>query len=267
MDFPAIGFGTYPLRDEEGIEAMVSALEVGYRYLDTAVNYENEREVGEALRRSGVSRDEVQIATKIPGRFHHKDLALQSLRDSARRLGVERIDIGLIHWPNPSVDLYVEAWQALIEAQREGLVETIGVSNFTAEHLSRIVDETGVRPAVNQLEIHPYFPQQEMLEINGSYNIHTQAWSPLGKRAMPHQEQAVVDIARAHDVTPAQVVLRWHIHRGVMPLPKSATSSRQRENLEVLGFELTAAEIAAVTALGKPDGRLFGGDPNTHEEQ
>ncbi len=267
MDFPPIGFGTYPLRDEDGIEAMVSALQVGYRYLDSAVNYENETEVGEAVRRSGVPRDEVLIATKIPGRFHRKDLALQSLRDSAQRLGVDRIDVGLIHWPNPSVELYVEAWQALIEAQQQGLVETIGVSNFNADHLKRIVDETGVRPAVNQLEIHPYFPQQEMLEINESYGINTQAWSPLGKRATPHQEQTVVDIANDLGVTPAQVVLRWHIHRGIMPLPKSATPSRQRENFDVLGFELAPEQIAAITALGKPDGRLFDGDPATHEEQ
>ncbi|WP_431841879.1 aldo/keto reductase [Calidifontibacter indicus] len=266
-EVPAIGFGTYPLKDEEGITAIVGALEAGYRYLDTAVNYGNETEVGEALRRSGLPREDVRIATKIPGRFHAKDLALTSLRDSAQRLGVEQIDVGLIHWPNPSVGLYVEAWQALVEAQQEGLVRTIGVSNFTGEHLRRIIDETGVTPAINQIEVHPLFPQQEMLQVDADLGILTQAWSPMGKRRAPFEAEPVAAAAKAHDVSPGQVILRWHLQRGVMPLPKSATPSRQADNLDVFGFELSAAEVDAITALGRPDGRLFGGDPDTHEEQ
>lgn len=263
---PAIGFGTYPLRGDDGTTALVSALENGYRYLDSAVNYENEREVGEALRRSGIPRDEVRVATKIPGRHHAKDLALQSLRDSAGRLGLDTVDVALIHWPNPSRDLYVEAWEALVRARQEGLVTTIGVSNFTPEHLRRVIDATGVTPAVNQVELHPYFPQQALREAHEELGILTQAWSPLGKNPTPFHEQPVAAAAEAHGVTPAQVVLRWHLQLGSMPLPKSATPARQRENLDLFGFELSAGEVAAISGLARADGRRFGGDPDTHEE-
>ena len=263
---PAIGFGTYPLKGEDGIAAMVSALEAGYRLLDSAVNYGNEEEVGEALRRSALPRDEVAIATKIPGRFHAKDLALQSLRDSAQRFGVDQLDVALIHWPNPSQDLYPQAWQALVDAQRDGLVRTIGVSNFTQAHLRRIIDDSGVTPAVNQIELHPYFPQARMRAVNEELGIRTQAWSPMGKRQAPFDEAPVAEAAAAHGVTPGQVILRWHVQLGSLPLPKSATPERQRQNLDVFGFELTDAEMDAITGLGRDDGRLFGGDPDTHEE-
>lgn len=263
---PAIGFGTYPLRGEDGVNAMVHALENGYRYLDTAVNYENEHEVGEALRRSGVDRADVRIATKIPGRFHERALALHSLRDSAERLGVDTIDVGLIHWPNPSRDLYLHAWEALLDAQREGLVTTVGVSNFTEAHLDRVIEATGATPALNQVELHPYFSQADLRAVHERLGIRTQAWSPLGKRSAPFDEPAVADAAAAHGVSPGQVILRWHVQLGSMPLPKSATPQRQRENLDVHGFELSAEQLDAITALGRPDGRLFGGDPDTHEE-
>jgi 2,5-diketo-D-gluconate reductase A len=263
---PAIGFGTYPLKGEDGIEAMVGALRAGYRLLDSAVNYGNETEVGEALRRSGVPRDDVALATKIPGRFHAKDLALTSLRDSAARFGVDRLDVALIHWPNPSQDLYPQAWQALVEAQRDGLVRTIGVSNFTPAHLRRVIDESGVTPAVNQIELHPYFPQAGLRAVHDELGIRTQAWSPLGKRQAPFDEPPVADAATGHGVTPGQVILRWHVQLGSLPLPKSATPERQRQNLDVFGFELTDAEMDAITSLARADGRLFGGDPDTHEE-
>ena len=263
---PAIGFGTYPLTGEEGVAAITSALEAGYRYLDTAVNYDNEGEVGEALRRSGLPRQDVRIATKIPGRFHAKDLALQSLRESADRLGVESIDVGLIHWPNPSRGLFTEAWAALVQAQREGLVTTVGVSNFTEAHLAQVIDATGVTPAVNQIELHPYFPQEQMRAVHERLGIRTQAWSPLGKRQAPFDEPPVAEAARVHGVTPGQVILRWHLQLGSMPLPKSATPERQRANLDVHGFELTDEQMKAISGLGRPDGRLFGGDPDTHEE-
>jgi len=245
---------------------MVAALDAGYRLIDSAVNYENETEVGEAVRRSAVPREAVRLTTKIPGRHHTYDAALRSLRLSARSLGVQQIDLALIHWPNPSQGLYPQAWRALVEAQREGLVATIGVSNFTAEHLDRIIDETGVVPAVNQVELHPYFPQEELRAVHADLGIRTESWSPLGKASAPYAEPAVVDAATAHAVTPAQVILRWHVQLGAVPLPKSATPERQRANLDVFGFELTDAEMAAITALGRPDGRLFGGDPTVHEE-
>lgn len=263
---PPVGFGTYPLKGEDAVAAVLTALDTGYRLLDTAVNYENEADIGEALRRTDVPRHEIRVQTKIPGRHHAYDLTGQSLRDSAQRLGIEQIDVGMIHWPNPSQDLYPQAWRALVDAQRDDLVRTIGVSNFTQEHLRRIIDETGVTPAVNQVEMHPWFPQERLRAAHAELGIRTEAWSPLGKRRAPFGEAPVAQAARAHGVTPAQVIIRWHLQLGSLPLPKSATSSRQRDNLDVLGFELDGDEVSAITALGHADGRLFSGDPDTHEE-
>jgi diketogulonate reductase-like aldo/keto reductase len=265
-EVPALGFGTYPLRGAEGVDAILSAIEVGYRLLDTAVNYENERDVGEAIRRSGIAREDLVVCSKLPGRHHAYDDAIRSTHESLDRLGLDRLDLHLIHWPNPDRGRYVEAWQALADLQREGLVRSIGVSNFAADHLRRIIEETGVTPAVNQIELHPYFPQQEMRRINAGHGILTEAWSPLGKRQAPFAEEPVAAAAERHGVTPGQVILRWHVQLGALPIPKSATPSRQRENLGAFGFELDDEEVAAITALGRPDGRLFGGDPETHEE-
>lgn len=267
---PAIGFGTYPLRGEEGVTAIVSALRTGYRLLDTAVNYGNEEEVGEALRRfmgrAGIRREEVAVASKLPGRHHGYDEAIASTKESLQRLGLDHLDLHLIHWPNPSRDKYAEAWRALVDLQKQGLVRSIGVSNFTAAYLDRIIADTGVAPVVNQIELHPYFPQVEMRAVNAERGILTESWSPMGKRRAPYAEPAVRDAAEAHGVTPGQVILRWQHQLGALPIPKSATPSRQAENLDVFGFELTDDEVAAITALGRPDGRLFGGDPETHEE-
>jgi 2,5-diketo-D-gluconate reductase A len=263
---PAIGFGTYPLRGDKGIDAIVSAIDIGYRLIDTAVNYDNEVEVGEAIRRSGVPREELQVTSKLPGRHHAYDDAIASVRGSLDRLGLDYLDLHLIHWPNPSVDRYHEAWRALVELQRQGLVRSIGVSNFDEQHLDRIIADSGVTPAVNQIELHPAFPQQHMREVNQRLGIQTESWSPLGKGKPAFTEPAVDAAAKAHDVTPAQVVLRWHTQLGAIPIPKSAAPERQRENLDVFGFELSDDEMAAITAIGDRGGRLFGGDPNTHEE-
>ena len=263
---PAIGFGTYPLRGEDGIAAIVSAIGAGYRLVDTAVNYDNEAEVGEAIRRSGVPRDELVVASKIPGRHHAYDDAITSVRESLARLGLERTDLHLIHWPNPSRGAYVEAWRALVQLQKDGLVRSIGVSNFTEEHLTRIIDDTGVVPAVNQVELHPRFPQEHMREVHERLGIRTEAWSPMGKRRAPLDEDAVTAAATAHGVSPGQVILRWHVQLGSLPIPKSADPARQAQNLDVFGFELTAEQVAAISGLAEPDGRLFGGDPDTHEE-
>ena len=201
-DLPAIGFGTYPLSGDDGIAAIVSAIEVGYRLLDTAVNYGNEEEVGEAIRRSGVPREELTVCSKIPGRHHGYDDAIASTKESLQRLGLDHLDLHLIHWPNPSQGRYAEAWRALVDLQREGLVRSIGVSNFTAEHLRRIIDETGVTPAVNQLELHPYFPQEQMRQSTRTSASATESWSPLGKRPTPFEEPPVAAAAEAHGVTP-----------------------------------------------------------------
>ncbi len=263
---PAVGFGTYPLQGDDGIEAIRTAIESGYRLLDTAVNYENEEEVGEAVRRSGVPRDEIMLTSKIPGRHHGHDDAIASTKESLKRLGVDHLDLHLIHWPNPSVDKYVEAWSALVDLREQGLVRSIGVSNFTEEHLTRIIDETGVTPAVNQLELHPYFAQQAMREVHEKLDIRTEAWSPMGKRQAPFKEKPVAEAAERHGVTPGQVLVRWHVQLGSLAIPKSATPERQRQNLDVFGFELSDDEMAAIATLDRPDGRLFGGDPDTHEE-
>ena len=263
---PAIGFGTYPLRGSEAVEAVVSAIEVGYRLIDTAVNYENEASVGEALKRAGVPREELFVTSKLPGRHHSYDEAIGSVQASLDRLGLDHLDLHLIHWPNPSVGLYVEAWQALVELQSRGLVRSIGVSNFTRAHLDRIIAETGLTPAVNQIELHPTFPQQEMRAAHTELGVLTEAWSPLGKRAAPYGEPAVVAAAARLGVTPAQVILRWHVELGSLPIPKSSSAGRQAQNLDIFGFTLTPDEVAAISALGRPDGRLFGGDPDVHEE-
>lgn len=263
---PVIGFGTGALKGADGIAAMTSAIEVGYRLFDSAVNYENEEEVGEAFRRSGLAREDVQVTTKIPGRHHEQTMAMKSVEDSLGRLQFEYLDLCLIHWPNPSVGRYVDAWRALVDLRERGLVRSIGVSNFTERHLSDIIDHTGVTPAVNQIELHPYFPQQQMRQVDASRGIQTESWSPLGKGSAPFAEASVTDAAEAHGVTPAQVVLRWQLQVGSLPLPKSATPARQRQNLDVFSFELNDAEVEAITGLARPDGRLFGGDPDTHEE-
>ncbi len=263
---PAIGFGTYPLRGEEGVGAVTSAIEVGYRLLDTAVNYDNEREVGEAIRRSGVPREELFVTSKIPGRHHGYDDAIASTRETLQRLGLDYLDLHLIHWPNPSVGRYVEAWRALVDLQKAGLVRSIGVSNFTEEHLTRAIGGTGVTPAVNQIELHPHFPQPEMRRVNERLGIRTESWSPLGKRRAPFAEPAVAKAAEKREVSPAQVILRWQVQLGCIPIPKSATRARQVANLDVFDLELGADEVEAITGLARANGRLFGGDPDRHEE-
>jgi diketogulonate reductase-like aldo/keto reductase len=263
---PAIGFGTYPLKGEEGVTAIVHAIEAGYRLLDTAVNYENETEVGEAIRRSGLPRDRVQVTSKLPGRHHGYDDAVASVRGSLERLGLDYLDLQLIHWPNPSVGKYVEAWRALVDLREQGLVRSIGVSNFTEAHLGHIIDETGVTPVVNQVELHPRFPQEEMRAVHERLDIRTEAWSPMGKRNAPLDEPAVTRAAERAGVTPGQVILRWHVQLGSLPIPKSGNPERQRQNLDIFGFELTDEEVEEISGLADPRGRLFGGDPDSHEE-
>ena len=260
---PVLGFGTYPLRGDDGVRAIASALEVGYRLIDTAVNYRNEREVSEAIRASGVDRGDVFVQTKVPGRDHRG--ARDCIETSLQVMGLEYLDSVLIHGPNPSQGAYVQAWQGLVEAQEAGLVRSIGVSNFHPHHLDAIIEATGVTPASNQIEMHPSFPQAEQRADDEARGVVTQAWSPIGRGEI-FEAAPVVASARAHDVTPAQVVLRWHLHLGSLPLPKSADPRRQQANLQVLGFDLSEAEVKAITALGRPDGRLFDADPDTHEE-
>ncbi len=263
---PVIGFGTYLLRGDSGARSIATALEAGYRLLDSAVNYDNEGTLGRAVRAAALPRDEVIVTTKLPGRYHAYEQALLTVQESLFRTGLDRIDLYLIHWPTPRVDRYVEAWRALVEARRRGLVREIGVCNFLPEHLERLERETGVLPAVNQIELHPYFPQTEALAYHRRHGILTEAWTPIGRGNDLLTDPVVAAIASGHGATPAQAVLAWHRAVGTIPLPKAADPGRQRENLESISLELTAAEVDALTALGRPDGRTTNQDPAVWEE-
>ncbi|TFB80720.1 aldo/keto reductase [Terrimesophilobacter mesophilus] len=263
-ELPAIGFGTYKLNGDEGVDAMVGAIGAGYRLLDTALNYENEAELGEAVRRSGIPREDILITSKLPGRFHGFEETRAGFHESLRNLGVDYLDLFLIHWPLPRIGKYVESWRAMIGLRDEGLIRSIGVSNFTREHLDVIIGETGVVPTVNQIELHPHFPQGEMRAFHAEKGIQTESWTPLARQRSVLTDPIVTAVAGAHGVTPAQAVLRWHVELGSIPLPKASTGARQHENLGVFGFELTDAEVESISSL--ESGRLWGGDPETNEE-
>ena len=263
---PAIGFGTYSLYGDGGTHAIVEAIHLGYRLIDSAVNYENEGAVGAAIRSSGLAREELIITSKLPGRHHHFDDALNSVQESVMRMGLENIDLYLIHWPNPLENLYVEAWRGLIEARNRGLVHHIGVSNFLPEHLERLRVETGELPAINQIELHPYFPQTDLVAYHREHGILTEAWSPLGKGSDLLTNPVITTIATEHEVTPAQTVLAWHVNNGAIPIPKSRSVERQRENLDIFNISLTHDNIERIATLARTDGRLENQDPALHQE-
>jgi diketogulonate reductase-like aldo/keto reductase len=244
---------------------MLSGIAAGYRLLDSAHRYNNEEQVGNSLRASGVPRDELLVTTKLPGDAHGFDEAMMAFDTSARLLGLDVVDLFLIHWPNPSVNRFVDAWQAMIELRDEGRIRSIGVCNFTPEFLYRLRDETGVVPSINQVEMHPYFGQAELRAVHEELGIRTQSWSPIGRAGELLGEAPIVAAAETHGVTPSQVVLRWHIQLGSIPLPKSGDATRQRENFDVFSFELSEDEMTAISSLER--GRLRAAfDPNTHEE-
>lgn len=260
---PALGLGTWPMDDTQAEQAVRSALEAGYRLVDTATNYRNETGVGRGVAGSGVPREEIVVTTKLPGRHHGYEETLASFEESRARLGLDHVDLYLIHWPLPRVDKYVDSWKAMIRLREEGLVRSIGVSNFTAEHIDRLEKETGVLPAVNQIELHPFFPQDELRAFHADKGVLTESWSPLGRGSALLEDPVVARVAEAHGVTPGQVVLRWHVQLGAIPIPKSADPERQRHNLDVFGFELGPAQM---TAIADRAHRRLGGDPETHEE-
>ncbi|UBQ07308.1 aldo/keto reductase [Zymomonas mobilis] len=265
-DLPAVGFGTYKLNGSAGVSDIVSAIKVGYRLLDSAFNYENEGAVGEAVREAGIARDKLRIVSKLPGRHHHFEEAIATVEESLYRAQLDYYDLYLIHWPNPSKDLYVEAWQALIEARKKGLIRSIGVCNFLPEHLERLIKETGVTPVVNQVELHPYFPQEEQRAWDKAHGIVTESWSPLGRASKLLQDDTIKKIADRLGKSIPQVILRWHVQLGAIPIPKASSKERQIENLSLFDFELSPQDVEIIATLARPDGRLADQDPARYEE-
>jgi len=265
LTLPAVGFGTYQLKGESGVGSILDAIDVGYRLLDSAFNYENEGTVGEAVRRTGVPREELIVTSKLPGRHHAYELATQSIAESVYRTGLGYLDLHLIHWPNPKVGKYMEAWRAMIDAREAGLVRHIGVCNFEPEHLETLLAETGVLPSVNQIEVHPYFPNLEAIAWNRDHGIITEGWSPLGRGTQLLQEPVIVGIAERLGSDPAAVVLAWHRAHGVLPLPKSGNRERQLANLAT-SLVLSDDDLTQIATLARPDGRTTGQDPLTWEE-
>ncbi|MFT8563249.1 MAG: aldo/keto reductase [Acetobacter orientalis] len=259
---PALGFGTYPMKDQEVETAVKAALLTGYRLIDTAASYENEPGVGNALQASEIKRKDIFLSTKLRGAEQGYDKARHALDASLQRLNVEYVDLYLIHWPLPAQDLYVESWKAMIAAQKEGKIRSIGVSNFQEAHLERLIQETGVTPAVNQIELHVDFPQTSMLAVNKRLGILTQGWTPLGKGLMDNP--TLVRLSEKHNRSPGQIMLRWATQLPAIPLPKSGNPDRMRANLEIFDFTLDADDLAAIAKLDS-DNRL-GGNPDTYEE-
>ncbi len=266
LTVPKIGFGTYKLNGAHGVQVIDSAIDRGYRLLDTAFNYENEGAVGEAVRRSSVPRSELLISSKLPGRHHTYTEAINTIQESLYRAGLDYYDLYLIHWPNPKEDHYVEAWQALIDAQKLGLIRSIGVSNFLPEHLERLNKETGVLPVINQVELHQYFNQQAQRDYDQAHGILTQDWSPLGRASEMLQNETLKEIAVHYHKNVGQLILRWELQLGTLPIPKSSTPSRQAGNMDVFDFEISAADMATINGLSQVDGRLNNQDPAVYQE-
>lgn len=263
---PKVGLGTFQIRGYEGVEQILTAIQSGYRLLDTSTNYNSEGAVGEAIHRSGIPRSSFFVTTKLPGKYHHFEDALKMLEESLLRMKLDYVDLYLIHWPLPKQDNYVEAWEALVTAKKRGLVRSIGVSNFEEEHLKRIIQHTGVTPAVNQNEVHPYWPQNELLQVNRRYGILTEAWSPLGRGSKELEEPLLTKLAQKYGKNTGQIILRWQIERGILPIVKAVSPVHQRQNLDIFDFALTTEEIEQINQLQRPDGRVDDQDPKTYEE-
>ena len=259
-EIPQLGFGVFQIPPEQTAEVTVQAFEAGYRHIDTASAYGNEAEVGQALRASGLDRDDVFITTKCFNTDHGFENAKRACRESLDRLELDFVDLYLIHWPVPAHDRYVETWRAFIELRDEGLVRAIGVSNFQPAHLRRIIDETGVTPAVNQIELHPRFQQAGLRREHADLGIVTEAWSPLAQGAVL-DDPTLGEIADEHGKTTGQVVLRWHIQLGNVVFPKSVTPERIEENFDIFDFHLSESEMEAIEALDAGDRN--GPDPDT----
>jgi 2,5-diketo-D-gluconate reductase A len=256
---PQLGFGVFQVPPERTFEAVTGALEAGYRHIDTASAYRNEAEVGTAIRASGIERSEIFVTTKCFNDDHGHEEARRAFKLSLERLEVDYIDLYLIHWPVPAHDRYVETWRAFIELAEEGLVRAIGVSNFNQPHLERIIAETDVVPAINQIELHPYLQQPGLRREHADLGIVTEAWSPLARGAVL-ADPTIVEIAERHQRSPGQVVIRWQLEIGNVVIPRSVSPERIVQNIDVFDFELTADEHAAIEALDR--GERIGPDPD-----
>jgi diketogulonate reductase-like aldo/keto reductase len=248
---PQLGFGVFKVPLDETAKAVAEALDVGYRLIDTAAMYGNEEGVGRAIADSGIPRDEIFVTTKLNNDAHGRDSALRAFEDSRRKLGLDYVDLYLIHWPLPRQDRYVETWKALEQLHRDGVARAIGVSNFEPEHLQRLFDECDVVPAVNQIELHPYLVQDELRRFDAEHGIITEAWSPIARGGELLRDRVIETIAQKYDRTPAQIVIRWHLQLGNVVIPKSATPSRISENFDVFDFELDDDDVEAITALDR----------------
>ncbi len=255
---PQLGFGVFQVPEEDTFETVSEALRVGYRHIDTAAAYGNEAGVGEALKAAELKREEVFVTTKLWNNDQGRDEARRACEHSLEQLGLEYVDLYLIHWPAPAQDRYVETWETLTELRNEGLARSIGVSNFRIEDLERIVDATAVVPVMNQIELHPRLQQTELRDYHAEHGILTEAWSPLGQ-GQNLDDSVIAEIAHAHERTPAQVVLRWHIQLGNVVIPKSVTAARIEENFQLFDFELSDEDMRAIARLNSGD--RIGPDP------
>jgi 2,5-diketo-D-gluconate reductase A len=258
---PQVGLGVWRTPNDTAVTAVQAALSAGYRHVDTAAVYENEDGVGEGIRASGIARSEIFLTTKLWNADQGYDSTLKAFDASLKRLGTDYVDLYLIHWPAPKRDQYVDTWKAFIQLQKEGRARSIGVSNFQPEHLQRLIDETGVTPVINQIELHPDFPQKENRAYHEKHRIVTESWSPLGQGTLL-ENPVVAKVAAKHGRTPAQVIIRWHIDNGLVVIPKSVTPSRIEENFKVFDFRLDAEDMATFADLEK-GGKRIGPDPMT----
>lgn len=263
---PVVGLGTYLLKGTQGVHAILDAIDIGYRLIDSAYNYENEGTVGEAVRRTSVPRDQLLITSKLPGRYQTYQEAVLAIQESLYRAHLDYFDLYLIHWPNPSQDHYVEAWQALIDAKKWGLIRSIGVCNFLPDHIERLQRETSVTPSINQIELHPFFNQKELRAWHEQHNVQTESWSPLARAADVLKHTVLREIAGQYEKTVSQVILRWQYQLGSVTIPKSGSRQRQLENISIFDFELSANEMEQISGLTRGDGRLRNQDPAVYEE-
>lgn len=259
---PQLGYGVWQVENDVAADVVEQAIRAGYRHIDTARIYGNEEGVGRAVRAADVPREDLFITTKLWNDDHDRDKALAAIDGSLERLGLEQVDLFLIHWAKPVQGKYLEAWKAMIEIQQAGKARSIGVSNFPVEQLEEIIEATGVVPAIHQIELHPYFQQRELRELHAKHNIVTEAWSPLGSGGAVLNDPVITQIAEEKGVTNAQVIIAWHLAIGNVVIPKSVTPERIVSNFASLDVSLTAEQVERINALDRPDGRV-GGDPVT----